>query len=181
MPVLGLQGLDDPWAKGEDVGGFRMTGDRRRLRIGLPAVLICVGGCSATPRVAQTGCGSDDPRVGYVAELTNRFIHGVSGTARIVDNCTIVIEDFTFDGLGVPPSVVGIVNNDFAHPVMLLPNIFRLGGYHNETLTVPLPEGVTLDDVPRISISCVAGTKLFGNGNFGDGVFHPPGEPQPKR
>ncbi|MBP7937022.1 MAG: DM13 domain-containing protein [Phycisphaerae bacterium] len=158
-----------------------MTSDSNRLRLGLLAVLVCVGACSQALQPAQSHCGSDDPRVGYIAELKNRFIHGVSGTARIVDNCTIVIEDFTFDGLGVPPAVVGIKDNDFAHPVVLLDNIFRLGGYHNETLTVPLPEGVTLDDVPRISISCVAGTKLFGNGNFGDGVFHAPGTPQPRR
>jgi len=156
-----------------------MTTRSKRLLIGLLAIPVCVGACAPSTPPAQTNCAADDPRVGYIAELTDRYIHGVSGTARIVDNCTIVIENFTFDGLGVPPSVVGVTNNDFAHPVMLLDNIFRLSGYHNETLWVPLPEGVTLDDVPMISIACVAGTELLGYGNFGEGIFHAPGTPQP--
>jgi len=155
-----------------------MMGKSKKLYVGLLAIIVCVGAC-APSQPSQSSCGSDDPRVGYIAELTDRFIHGVSGTARIVDNCTIVIENFTFDGLGVPPAVVGVTDNDFANPVILLGNIFRLGGYHDETLTVPLPEGVTLDDVPMISISCLAGIELFDYGNFAEGIFHAPGTPQP--
>ncbi len=153
----------------------------RKLSIGLLALITCVGACipTAPQGPGQSNCGADDPRVGQIAELTNRFIHGVSGTARIVDNCTIVIENFTFDGLGVPPAVVGIINEDWANPVILNGNIFRTGGYHNETLVVPLPEGVTLDDVPMISITCLGGVAAFGYGNFAEGYFHAPGTPQP--
>lgn len=154
-----------------------MTDARKRLPVALLATVLC--GCGTVPSGSQGDCGADDPRVGYIAELTNRFIHNVSGTARIVDNCTIVIENFTFDGLGVPPAVVGIVNEDFGNPIILLGNIFRPGGYENETLVVPLPEGVTLDDVPMISISCLGGVAAFRYGNFAEGYFHAPGTPQP--
>lgn len=148
------------------------------LVIVLAAVVYgCIPG--PLPSGPQEDCAADDPRVGHIAELHDRFIHGVSGTARIVDNCTIVIENFTFDGLGVPPAVVGIVNEDFGNPIILLGDIFRAGGYHNETLVVPLPQGVTLDDVPMISITCLGGVLAFQYGNFAEGYFHAPGTPQP--
>lgn len=157
-----------------------MTLIGRTLGISSLALLACIGACTPTPDPESSQCGATDPRVGHVAELTDRFIHGVSGRARIVDNCTIVIENFNFDGLGVPPAVVGIKNEDFSKPVVLLDNIFNAGGYRNATLVVPLPDGVTLDDVPMISISCMGGVAAFGYGNFGEGYFHAPGTPQPE-
>ncbi len=155
-----------------------MARHTRSLFSELQVLLLCAAGCYPSPEPPQQSCGSDDPRVGYIAELTTRM-HGVSGTARIVDNCTIVIENFNWDGLGVRPAVVGVTRNDFENPVILRDDIFRLGGYHNETLPVPLPEGVTLDDVPMISIDCLGGSAVFGYGNFGEGIFHAPGTPQP--
>lgn len=156
-----------------------MTHTKKQLVVACLAGVLF--GCTGSPVTSgpDADAPADDPRVGYVAELTNRFIHGVSGTARIVDNRTIVIENFNFDGLGVPPAVVGIVNEDFAKPTILLGNIFNPAGYHNATLWVPLPEGVTLDDVPMISISCLGGVAAFQYGNFGEGYFHAPGTPQP--
>ncbi len=152
-------------------GGFRMTGASKRLHAALIAIVVC--GCTVLPDppAPQSSCGSDDPRVGQIAELTNRFIHNVSGTARIINNCTIEIDNFTYDGLALDARVVGVKNNDYAHVTVLTG---KLRAYNDETLMVPLPEGVTLDDVPTISISCVGGTVAFGNGNLGEGVFHAP-------
>jgi hypothetical protein len=39
--------------------------------------------------------------VGQTGEFVDTFIHNVHGTARIVDNCTSVIENFTYDGIGL--------------------------------------------------------------------------------
>jgi hypothetical protein len=149
-----------------------MTGASKRLHAALIALTVACG-CTVMPDppASQSNCGSDDPRVGQIAGLTNRFIHGISGTARIVDNCTIEIDHFTYDGLAVDARVVGVKNDDYAHVAVLTS---KLRAYHDETLVVPLPEGVTLDDVPTISISCVAGTLAFGQGNLGEGVFHDP-------
>ena len=111
-------------------------------------------------------CGGDDPRVGYEAALSPRA-HDVSGTARIVDNCTIVIEDFNYDGGGIVVEVYGFQDLEFTSGVSLSGNLLRDEPYVNETLMVPLPDGVTLDDVPVISIWCVAVSMSFGEGAFG--------------
>lgn len=145
------------------------------LRLWAVLFAACFCGCAyhALPDAPQTDCGSDDPRVGQIAEL-NGHVHGVSGTARIVDNCTIVIEHFNYDGIAVDSRVVGVVNNDFKNVIVLSGPLMRVGGYQDETLVVHLPQGVTLDDVPVISIDCLTGNDFFGEGNFGEGVFHAP-------
>jgi hypothetical protein len=142
-----------------------------KLRDSVLALLVltlAVGGCPTFPDPAtpQTGCDADDPRVGQAAEFTNTFIHNVHGTARIVDNCTIVIENFTYDGIGLDVRVVGIVDGDFSNFTILTSDIRRAGGYTDETLEVPLPEDVTLDDAPTISIMCVPFSFSFGHATF---------------
>ncbi len=118
------------------------------------------------PGTPQSGCAADDPRVGQTGTFTNN-LHGISGTARIVDNCTIVIEHFWYDGIGLDVRVVGDTDFAFKDGVRLTDNLVRLGGYKDATLTIHLPEGVTLDDVRTLSINCIA-----VDGNFGDAYFH---------
>jgi hypothetical protein len=134
----------------------------------LMALLLLAAGCRSVPDPAapQTNCAADDPRVGMTAELSSR-LHGVRGTARIVDNCTVVIENFTYDGIGIDVRVVGFKNSDIAGGVPLTRDIRRPQGYSNETLVVPLPENETLDDMPEIGIVCVT-----FNASFGEGTFH---------
>jgi hypothetical protein len=134
----------------------------------LLGILFFLTGCSVVPQPPPpaSGCGSDDPRVGQTAELSNSF-HGIRGTARIADNCTIVISGFYYDGTGIDVRFVGIRNGDFQDYVVLSQeNLVRQDPYVNETLTVTLPEGVTLDDVPTISVFCVPFRFSFGEGTF---------------
>jgi len=144
--------------------------ERFKLAPAAAAVVLVslLSGCLSFPDPAppQSDCDADDPRVGQTAEFVDTFIHNVHGTARIADNCTIVIENFTYDGIGLDVRVVGVVDGDFANPTILTSDIRRDGGYSNETLEIPLPEGVTLDDVPTISIMCVPFTYSFGHGTF---------------
>jgi hypothetical protein len=140
--------------------------------IGLLLVVLAavvVGGCAPAskdvPTSYQSNCAADDPRVGQTAVL-HGYVHGVQGTARIVDNCSIAIENFSYDGVGLDVRVVGVKDGNFRAPVPLTGNIRDHGPFHNETLVVPLPQGVTLDDVPVISILCVS----FGI-DYGDGTF----------
>jgi hypothetical protein len=137
----------------------------RRVVIALVGLL---GACNTVPNPSPplTGCAADDPRVGQTAVLRG-YLHGVSGTARIVDNCTIDIENFSYDGIGMDVRVVGFKDNDVANGIPLTANIRyqRESGYNNETLTVPLPEGVTLDDIEGVAILC----ETFQI-NFGDGI-----------
>jgi len=135
----------------------------------LSLVLAFVAGCNLQiPNAGppQTGCGDDDPRVGQTAVLEGYF-HGVSGTARIVDNCTIVIENFSYDGGGGEVHVIVSPDSDYRNNAKSLTGqIAQKGSYNNVTMTLPLPVGVTLDDVHNISIMCLS----FGI-NLGEGTF----------
>lgn len=140
---------------------------------GLAALLLA--GCPAVPepnsqpqmadREPAITCGASDARVGSSAKLRG-FFHNVGGTVRIVDDCTLAIDDFTFDGGGLDVRVYAGRDTTFENGIRLTGDIRRAGGYRNETLLVPLPAGVTLDDVRAVSIWCLA-----VNVNFGDAVL----------
>lgn len=128
--------------------------------------LIAPEGCMTAPEIVppRENCGATDPRIGQTAELVQRF-HGVRGTARIVDDCTIVIENFTYDGGGLDVRVYGGTAPDFPDGVILSQPIGQRR-YNGETLTVPLPGDRTLDDVPSIAIWCITVAENFGYGTF---------------
>lgn len=151
-----------------------MTRASSKLCVAL--IALVAWGCvyHPVPSEFQAGCEADHPRVGQVAELTNRFIHGVSGTARIVDNCTIVIEHFYYDGIAVDSRFVGVVDENWKDLAVLTGPMMRTGGYQDETVVIKLPDGVTLDDIEMISLCCLPGIDFLGNGNLGEGVFHNP-------
>jgi hypothetical protein len=155
-------------------GGFKMTGASKKLHVALFAAAVC--GCvyHDVPSEYQEGCAADDPRVGWIAELQDRFVHGVSGTARIVDNCTIVVENFYYDGIAADSRWVGVVNNDWDNMTVLSGTQIRSTPYVNETLTIPLPVGVTLDQIEQIGLVCLPGDDIFGVGGLADGTFHAP-------
>ncbi len=48
----------------------------------------------------QGDCLATDARVGHRAVLAGRA-HGVGGTVEVVDDCTLVVRAFTYDGGGV--------------------------------------------------------------------------------
>ena len=116
-------------------------------------------------RDPAVACGASDPRVGKSAALRGYF-HRVSGNVRIVDDCTLAIDNFTYDGGGLDVRVYAGRDRSFENGISLTGDIRRFGGYRNETLLVPLPAGVTLDDVRAVAIWCLA-----VNVNFGDAVL----------
>lgn len=140
------------------------------IRAGSHALLplsVLVGACVSAPPVVdtQSDCPATHARVGQSAELTTRF-HRVSGTARIVDDCTIVIENFTYDGLGIDVRVVAALDANFGQATPVSNNLVGPAGYDNQTLIVKLPVGVTLDDVAYISIWCATAQLSLGDGAF---------------
>lgn len=141
----------------------------RSQRFALAAALtLLIAGCALAPPPAEplAECTAADARIGQTAPLRTYF-HSVSGTARIVNDCTIEIQDFTYDGGGLDVRVYGARDLSFSDPVILSRDLRRPGGYRSATLTVQLPEGVTLDDVRAIAIWCVAVDVNFGDGAFG--------------
>jgi hypothetical protein len=145
---------------------YLMIGYTRAAKV-LVCLAVLVVGCRtvANPDPAPGTCGTNDPRVGSTAELTT-LMHGVRGTAKIVSNCKIVIEHFYYDGISLDTRVVGVQGEDYWNCVVLTADIGKAGGYQDVTLEVPLPDGVTLDDIPRIAITCVRVGAPFAVGDW---------------
>ena len=121
-----------------------------------------------TTTPADTASSSaTNPLVGTTAAFTN-FTHNIGGTLTLLDDRTIQVTNFTYDGGG--PSVFFYIGTDGAYS----PNDGgraigpMLNGrvYDNETITVTLPDDVTLNDFNGISVWC----DLFFV-NFGDARF----------
>lgn len=116
--------------------------------------------------VDPSSCGSDHAKVGQSATLITRQ-HGVTGTATIVDNCTIEIENFTYDGRGiVVQAYTGVDGNYFGpNAVAISPDLVG-PRYNNTTLTIDIPDNVSLDSFNSLSIWCVEVGISFGDGIF---------------
>ncbi len=112
-------------------------------------------------------CDVTHPKVGQVAELQT-FAHQVSGTAVIVDDCTVRVDNFIFDGGGIDVRFYGGVGGNYeAGYSMSQEDLRRAGGYDGtETVYAQLPEGRTLDELDGISVWCVPVAASFGDGLF---------------
>ena len=102
--------------------------------------------------------------MGQTATLSGR--NRVGGTATIVDNCTIQIDNFNFDGGGIDVRIYGGLNGNYDDGFSMGTNLVRSSGYFGETLTVQLPPGRTLDEVDGISVWCIPIEVSFGEGTF---------------
>jgi hypothetical protein len=116
---------------------------------------------------APRSCEATHPKVGQVATLSTLF-HGVMGTARIVDDCTIAIEGFHYDGRGIDVRIYGGLGGDYARGFAMGPDLVRPTPWEGETLTVQLPPERTLDDLDGVSVWCVDAAVDFGSGTFAD-------------
>ncbi|WP_448247589.1 DM13 domain-containing protein [Thalassotalea agariperforans] len=111
-----------------------------------------------------SSCGDDHAKVGFTGSF-NTLAHNVSGTAEIIDNCTIKINNFTFDGDGLSVFFYGGINSDFE-------NGFAIGSdllgqvFSNETVTIKLPNNYSLDDLTDLSVWCVPVKVNFGSLTF---------------
>ena len=115
---------------------------------------------------APRECPLTHPTVGHVAELSTIF-HGVQGTATIVNDCTIRIDDFFFDGNGIDVRIYAGLGGDYDGGFAITGDLFNFPtGYNGATVYAVLPEGRTLDDLDGISVWCVTAKVDFGSGTF---------------
>ncbi len=123
------------------------------------------GGSSGSS--SDSSCTSDHAKIGQTAELSTLF-HAVAGTAVIVDDCTIEIRNFSFDGGGINVHVYAGTNQQFhtSQGGFSLKSGLLGTAYNNATFTITLPDGVSLDDFDSISIWCVPVGVSFGHGQF---------------
>jgi hypothetical protein len=143
----------------------------RLLVTGLVATALvgCGGGgaSSTTPTAANPGaqtCAKTSAKIGQVATLQTRA-HAVAGTATIIDNCTIELRNFSYDGGGLPDVFAyGGKAGNYAAGFAFGKNLFgtRLT---NATVTLTLKDG-DLDNLDGISIWCIRAGVSFGDGLF---------------
>lgn len=119
----------------------------------------------AAPTLDAGSCPKTHARVGQTAQLITRF-HNVMGLATIVDDCTIVISNFSYDGTGIDVRVYGGLGNNFVSGFPMSDDLLLPGGYQNDTITATLPMGKTLSDLDSLSIWCVDVAISFGDGTF---------------
>lgn len=125
---------------------------------------------TATPPPGTTPpvetCTKASAKVGQVAKLSTRS-HGVSGTVTVIDDCTLELRNFSYDGLGLARVFVygGKAGNYAAG--FPIGNNLRGTLFANQTLMVTLKPG-DLEKLDGISIWC-----SDANVSFGDGLFAP--------
>ena len=117
--------------------------------------------------------------VGQVADAQNLYgraawtadippgIHSVEALVTIVDERTLQVEHFTYDGTA--PLVYFYLaasesDTDIENGLQLEPLLDR--AYADETLTLTLPAGETLDDYNAISVWCAQFLVNFGSATF---------------
>jgi len=121
---------------------------------------------SATPGPVAS-CTKTNAKVGQVATLSTRS-HLVSGQAKVVDDCTIEISNFNYDGGGLATVYAyGALGSNFTSGFRIGPNL-KGTIFTNQTLTLTLSAG-DLDKLDSLSIWCED-----AKANFGSGVFAAP-------
>jgi mono/diheme cytochrome c family protein len=110
-------------------------------------------------------CDATHRKVGQVATLST-LAHSVSGTAEIIDDCTIRVEDFVYDGGGIDVRFYSGLGGNYVTGFPMSEDLLRSGGYNGETVYAQLPEGRTLDELDGISVWCVDVATSFGDGIF---------------
>ncbi|HVY31069.1 MAG TPA: DM13 domain-containing protein [Polyangiaceae bacterium] len=115
------------------------------------------------------GCGATSPRVGWTADLGINTGEGqVSGFVTAIDDCTLELRDFSYDGNGIDVRVYGSETTAFKPGFDIGPNIVNKV-FKKETLRVTLSADKKLTDLEWVGIWCVA-----VGANFGSGQLLPP-------
>ena len=103
-------------------------------------------------------------KIGQTATLST-LAHRVSGVAKVVDDCTIEVANFNYDGGGLQfVYAYGVLNTNYAAGFIVGPNI-RGTAYNNQLLVIELKSG-DIDKMNSISIWCTEARVSFGDGIF---------------
>lgn len=115
---------------------------------------------------AQTSgaCGNDHPAVGSTA-IFSTFSHDVAGTVEVIDNCTLQISNFTFDGGGIDIRIYTGVNGNFSSGEIISEDLLGTS-FSNNTVTVRLPSSISLNDFDSVSVWCVPVGVSFGDASW---------------
>jgi mono/diheme cytochrome c family protein len=119
---------------------------------------------TAPPPVS--GCPKTHPRVGWKANLGINTGEGeVSGFVTMIDDCTLELTSFSYNGDGIEVRLFGSKTKNFRPGFTIGPDIVGRR-FTQATLKVTLPVGKTLGDLDYVSIWCVKARADFGSGPF---------------
>lgn len=114
----------------------------------------------------DTNCSSSHSKVGQTG-LFSTFDHGVTGNLTVIDDCTIEISGFSYDGGGPQVYFYAGTNSNYQSPdAFRFSKLLTGTSFSNKTVTLVIPVGKSLDDFNSLSVWCVD-----FNANFGDVVF----------
>ena len=108
-------------------------------------------------------CAADSTKVGYTGTFST-LAHDVSGRATVIDNCTLEISMFNFDGAAPNVRFYASIDGNFSGS-----EAFGIGeriegqSYSNETIILELSDGKFVDDFDSLSVWCVEFQADFGN------------------
>ena len=116
----------------------------------------------------MSSCEQTHAMVGY-SGFFETYHHNVAGKATIIDDCTIEITQFDYDGGGPEVYFYGAIAHNYGDS-----NAFAIGQklsgqeFDNAEIIIKLPQNKTLDDLTGLSVWCVD-----FNANFGQMTFTP--------
>lgn len=114
------------------------------------------------------GCGSEHAEVGKSAEFTTLF-HDVSGTLKVIDDCTLEITQFNYDGQGPLVYFYAAVEQQYSSQQAFVIGPLLTGTeYRDDQVLLKLPADKTLDDVNSLSVWCIDFAVNFGDAYLGD-------------
>ncbi|CAN5228549.1 hypothetical protein BH23VER1_BH23VER1_06780 [soil metagenome] len=122
-----------------------------------------------TGLAGQASAGVIFPGPGWEAILSTDF-HQVSGRVTVIDEDTVMVEDFVYDGQGI--DVYFYLGSEdsrpsFASGLQIGPQL--LGTVYDGSggpLVIDLPDGQSLQGYGAISVWCTAADVSFGSGTF---------------
>ena len=106
------------------------------------------------------------PKVGEIADFGTGNAHDVAGTAHIVNNNTIELRNFHFDGGGVRIEVWLSESGNFPSDYISISDNLLGMVFEDDTLTLDIPTGTDLSKINYISIWCIPFGASFGDGQF---------------
>lgn len=121
-----------------------------------------------TEELANSGGGgpATHPLVGRSVEFST-VAHDVSGTLTVLDDRTLELSNFNYDGGGVVVYLYNGVDGNYTGPdSQRIGSLLNGRVFENETFTVTLPDGLTLDDFNGISVWCEPFNASFGDARF---------------
>lgn len=113
-------------------------------------------------------CTSIHPYVGRQASFSTEF-HNVSGTLTVLDDCTLQVQNFNYDGQGPAVYLYAATDRQYdATDAFIMGPQLNGQVYVNDTIRLTLPDGKTLNDLNSISVWCAEVGISFGDAFFGD-------------